>query len=179
MSGKTDPQIVREYLALMESDDPTHLPSILEHLERELAAAAEELASDGSPCPGAPELLAALARDDRFHSSVLTGNIAPNAVVKLAAFGLEKWVDMETGAYGSDSEDRKDLVPDSDRAPGVAPRCSPLARGDLGDRGHAPRLRVRGGRLARIACWLQPAATAIEELVRPGSRRRIGRPDSH
>ena len=111
MSGKTDPQIVREYLALMESDDPTHLPSILEHLERELAAAAAELASDGAPCPGAPELLAAVAQDDRFHSSVLTGNIAPNAVVKLAAFGLEKLVDMESGAYGSDSEDRKDLVP--------------------------------------------------------------------
>jgi phosphoglycolate phosphatase len=111
MSGKTDPQIVREYLALMESDDPSHLPSILEHLERELAAAAEELTSDGSPCPGAAELLAEVAQDDRFHSSVLTGNIAPNAVVKLAAFGLEKWLDLETGAYGSDSEDRRDLVP--------------------------------------------------------------------
>jgi phosphoglycolate phosphatase len=111
MSGKTDPQIVREYLALMESDDPAHLPSILEHLERELAAAAEEITRDGSPCPGARELLEAVAKDDRFYSSVLTGNIAPNAVVKLAAFGLEKWVDMESGAYGSDSEDRRDLVP--------------------------------------------------------------------
>jgi phosphoglycolate phosphatase len=111
MSGKTDPQIVREYLTLMGSDDPTHLPSVLEHLERELAAAAEELARDGEPCPGAPELLAALAEDDRFHLSVLTGNIAPNAVVKLAAFGLEKWLDLECGAYGSDREDRRDLVP--------------------------------------------------------------------
>ena len=65
----------------------------------------------GRPALGHPELLAALAQDDRFYSSVLTGNIAPNAVVKLAAFGLEKWVDMESGAYGSDSEDRRDLVP--------------------------------------------------------------------
>jgi phosphoglycolate phosphatase len=111
MSGKTDPQIVREYLALMESDDTDHLPSILEHLERELAAAAAEITRDGSACPGAVELLEAVANDDRFHSSVLTGNIAPNAVVKLAAFGLEKWLDLECGAYGSDSEDRKDLVP--------------------------------------------------------------------
>ena len=77
MSGKTDPQIVREYLALMESDDPGHLPSILQHLERELAAAAAEITRDGSPCPGAVELLEALAKDDRFYSSVLTGNIAP------------------------------------------------------------------------------------------------------
>jgi phosphoglycolate phosphatase len=111
MSGKTDPQIVREYLALVESDDPSHLPAVLAHLERELAAAAAQIATDGRTCPGVPELLAALAGDDRLHLSVLTGNIAPNAVVKLAAFGLEKWLDLEAGAYGSDHEDRKALVP--------------------------------------------------------------------
>lgn len=111
MSGKTDPQIVREYLALLDRKDPAHLPAVLEHLETELAAAAEEVARDGSPCPGAPELLQALAADGRLHLSVLTGNIAPNAVVKLAAFGLDKWLDLETGAYGSDHEDRQQLVP--------------------------------------------------------------------
>ena len=111
MSGKTDPQIVREYLALVESDDPSHLPAILAHLERELAAAAAQIAADGQTCPGVPELLAALGGDDRLHLSVLTGNIAPNAVVKLAAFGLEKWLDLESGAYGSDCEDRQALVP--------------------------------------------------------------------
>jgi phosphoglycolate phosphatase len=111
MSGKTDPQIVREYLALLESDDPDHLPAILARLESELAAAADQLALDGTTCPGAPELLQALSKDDRLHLSVLTGNIAPNAVVKLSAFGLQDWLDLETGAYGSDSEDRKALVP--------------------------------------------------------------------
>jgi phosphoglycolate phosphatase len=111
MSGKTDPQIVREYLALMHSDDPSHLPAVLEHLQRELAGAADQLAIDGTACPGVPELLAALTLDERFHLSVLTGNIAPNAAVKLAAFGLDKWLDLEAGAYGSDSEDRRDLVP--------------------------------------------------------------------
>jgi phosphoglycolate phosphatase len=111
MSGKTDPQIVREYLTIMHSDDPSHLPAVLEHLQRELAMAADQLAMDGKACPGVPELLAALALDDRLYLSVLTGNIAPNAAVKLAAFGLDKWLDLETGAYGSDSEDRRDLVP--------------------------------------------------------------------
>lgn len=111
MSGKTDPQIVREYLALVESEDPAHLPAVLAHLERELASAAAQIATDGETCPGVPELLSALADDDRLHVSVLTGNIAPNAVVKLAAFGLEKWLDLESGAYGSDSEDRRALVP--------------------------------------------------------------------
>lgn len=111
MSGKTDPQIVREYLALLEQDDPAHIPDVLEHLEAELAAASQQLALDGSPCVGAPELLQALAADERLHLSVLTGNIAPNAVVKLAAFGLDKWLDLEVGAYGSDHEDRQQLVP--------------------------------------------------------------------
>ena len=111
MSGKTDPQIVREYMALLKEDDPAQIPAVLEHLEAELAAAAEQIARDGSPCTGAPELLQALAQDERLHLSVLTGNIAPNAEVKLAAFGLDKWLDLETGAYGSDSEDRRQLVP--------------------------------------------------------------------
>lgn len=111
MSGKTDPQIVREYLTLMKTDDPAHLPAVLDHLEAELAQAAEQLAQEGSECPGATDLLRALSVDPRLHLSVLTGNIAPNAVVKLAAFGLDKWLDLETGAYGSDHEDRTALVP--------------------------------------------------------------------
>ena len=111
MSGKTDPQIVREYMTLLEVDDPGSLPAVLAHLEAELAAVADEVARDGCACPGAEALLATLAQDDRLHLSVLTGNIAPNALVKLAAFGLDKWLDIEAGAYGSDSEDRDVLVP--------------------------------------------------------------------
>jgi phosphoglycolate phosphatase-like HAD superfamily hydrolase len=111
MSGKTDPQIVREYLTLVGMEGTDHLPAVLAHLEKELAAAAGQLARDGSPCPGAVELLQTLAKDVRLHVSVLTGNIAPNAVVKLAAFGLDEWLDLEAGAYGSDSEVREDLVP--------------------------------------------------------------------
>ena len=77
MSGKTDPQIVREYLALVESDDPAHLPAVLAHLERELASAAAQIASDGETCPGVPELLSALAGDDRLHLSCSQGTSPP------------------------------------------------------------------------------------------------------
>jgi phosphoglycolate phosphatase-like HAD superfamily hydrolase len=112
MSGKTDPQIVREYLALMEIDNADqHLPAILGHLEAELAAAAEMLAADGEVLPGVREVLRALAEDPDVVQSVLTGNIAPNAAVKLSAFGLPRWLDMEVGAYGSDHADRSRLVP--------------------------------------------------------------------
>jgi phosphoglycolate phosphatase-like HAD superfamily hydrolase len=110
MSGKTDPQIVREYLGLLQEDDVAQLPEVLKHLELELAAAADRIATEGHVCRGVPALLERLAGDGRVVQSVLTGNIAPNAVVKLAAFGLEKWLDLEAGAFGSDHEDRRELV---------------------------------------------------------------------
>ena len=112
MSGKTDPQIVREYLALMHiAEEEHHVPTVVGHLERRMAAGAEELRATGTTCPGVEALLETVAADRRVLSSVLTGNIAPNAVVKLAAFGLERWLDLEVGAYGSDHDDRRMLVP--------------------------------------------------------------------
>ena len=43
--------------------------------------------------------------------SLLTGNIEANAALKVSAFGLERWLDFEVGAYGSDPhEERSDLV---------------------------------------------------------------------
>ncbi len=109
MGGKTDPQIVREYLELMH-EDHSHSSTILQQLEKGLAAAADQVVAHGHALPGVPELLEALHGDERFVSTVLTGNIAPNAVVKLAAFGLDRWLNMEVGAYGSDDADRRALV---------------------------------------------------------------------
>ena len=48
--------------------------------------------------------------DERVVSTLLTGNIAPNALVKVAAFGLDQWLDHAVGAYGSDAADRNLLV---------------------------------------------------------------------
>ena len=42
--------------------------------------------------------------------SLLTGNIAANAQVKLGAFGLDTLVDLSIGAYGSDHRRRGQLV---------------------------------------------------------------------
>lgn len=43
--------------------------------------------------------------------SVLTGNLAANALVRLAAFGIESMFDLDVGAFGSDHADRSTLVP--------------------------------------------------------------------
>ena len=114
MSGKTDPQIAREILVLAEVADhevDRHLPAVLRHLEDELAAAAERIRATGYVLPGVEELLPRLHDDPNVLQSVLTGNLAANAAVKLGAFHLEQWFDLDVGAYGSDHADRTELVP--------------------------------------------------------------------
>lgn len=112
MAGKTDPQIVREGLAAagVEVTDQT-VGAVLDALAARLASAADRLAEQARPCPGVPDVLARVAADPRLHSGLLTGNIAPNARLKVTAAGLAPWVDFETAAYGSDSVDRNALVP--------------------------------------------------------------------
>jgi phosphoglycolate phosphatase-like HAD superfamily hydrolase len=112
LGGKTDPQIALEYLELMEVQEPhRHLPQLLELLAAELAAASHLLAQSGAALPGVVDLLARLARVEGVHQTLLTGNLAANAAVKVAAFGLDGWLDLEIGAYGSDHADRRELVP--------------------------------------------------------------------
>jgi phosphoglycolate phosphatase len=112
MSGKTDPQIVLEYLAAFAVPDaPTHLPVLLEDIETELAARAHMIGPEGVVLPGVAELLQRFDADDDVVQTVLTGNIAANARVKVAAFGLDRWLHLEMGAYGSDHADRTELVP--------------------------------------------------------------------
>jgi len=114
MSGGTDPQIALEILAFLEitEDEAQSLvPTVIGHLEAELAAAEERMRREGFVMPGIAELLPRLAADPDVHQSVLTGNTAANAAVKLRAFGLDRWLDIEVGAYGSDDADRNRLVP--------------------------------------------------------------------
>jgi phosphoglycolate phosphatase len=113
MAGKTDPQIALEILASMAISEPEarrHLPAVLEALEKELEAATDLIREHGRVLPGAEPVLRRLASDRRVVQTVLTGNLAANARLKLAAFGLDRWLDLELGATGSDDGDRLALV---------------------------------------------------------------------
>ncbi|MGV9424444.1 HAD family hydrolase [Streptomyces sp. NPDC003656] len=70
----------------------------------------DELRSRGAVLPGVHEALKAASVRSGWVSSVLTGNIASNARVKLSAFGLDSLVDLSVGAYGADADLRPDLV---------------------------------------------------------------------
>lgn len=114
MSGKTDPLIALEILAFagMAADEARRrLPDVLARLEAELAGAAHLVREQGHVLAGVEGVLADLHDDATVVQSVLTGNTAANAVLKLAAFGLDRWIDVEVGAFGSDRHDREELVP--------------------------------------------------------------------
>ena len=114
MSGKTDQQIVREIFALAELADEhidRLMPKALAAVQRALAGAEERIRADGMVLPGVREVLERLAATPGVRQSLVTGNLVANAALKLTALGLEGWLDVEVGAYGTDHADRNRLVP--------------------------------------------------------------------
>src|SRR4051794_29982469 len=108
MGGKTDPQIAREILTIAgvaDAEVEGHVATVISHLEEELGAAEELLRSDGRVLPGVLELLPRLQAAPGVVQSLLTGNTAANAAVKLAAFGVGQWIDVGVAAFGSDADD--------------------------------------------------------------------------
>jgi phosphoglycolate phosphatase len=74
-------------------------------LTQVMADGEAELARDQPAYPGAAEALAAL-HDDGFIQTVLTGNLRVAAEVKMRVAGLDTYLDMSIGGYGSDARDR-------------------------------------------------------------------------
>ena len=106
-AGRTDHEIA---LAMLNGSSE-HLPAVLDQLVERLAARKAAIAAEGHVYPGVPETLAALHEADGVINSLLTGNLEANAAVKVGAFGLDRWLDFEAGAYGSDPHERRsDLV---------------------------------------------------------------------
>src|SRR5262249_29839439 len=70
----------------------------------------EELRRQGRALPGAAAALAAIARLPGVVQTVVTGNIPTVARIKLAAFELDRFLDLEVGAYGPDDHVRGNLV---------------------------------------------------------------------
>jgi phosphoglycolate phosphatase-like HAD superfamily hydrolase len=109
--GRTEPEIVRDMLAL-HGITPTadHVARMPQALESATLANRAALRERGHELPGARDALMAFQVSAGVVQSVLSGNIRPNAVTKLSAFGLERFIDFEVGGYGSDDEVRANLV---------------------------------------------------------------------
>jgi phosphoglycolate phosphatase-like HAD superfamily hydrolase len=111
LAGRTEPVIFRDALRINGIEAS-------EHLYEQFAAAQaqgyvdhlDELHRQGRALPGAREALEALAERDDVTQSVLTGNTRPAAEIKLRAFGLGGYLDLDIGAYGTDDDTRANLV---------------------------------------------------------------------
>jgi phosphoglycolate phosphatase-like HAD superfamily hydrolase len=109
--GRTEPEIMRNML-VRHGIDPTdeHIARLPEVLEDATSWNIAVLRQRGHELPGAREALTALRETPGLIQSVLSGNIKPNAIIKLATFGLDAYIDFEVGGYGSDDRVRDNLV---------------------------------------------------------------------
>lgn len=108
MDGKTDLQIIREGLAASGlSGDKDQITAITSFYLSQLRI---EINNDRRHLkPGVRQLLAALEKTSGCHLGLLTGNIEEGARTKLESFGLNGH--FRFGAFGSDHEDRRHLLP--------------------------------------------------------------------
>lgn len=109
LAGATDSEIFFESLALNEalpgcgqSEDVDLLDRYAAELATAFGARREQLARQGRMLPGAHAALVATARLPGVIQTVLTGTIKQNAAEKLRAFGLDTYLDLGIGGFGSD-----------------------------------------------------------------------------
>lgn len=118
MAGRTDRAIALEVLAAAGVTDPLAQLGPFHQIQAARAASlAGRVREHGRVLPGVPEALAAVAAGRPGFTvvqSLLTGNLRAMAAVKLGALGLldaSSPLDIDAGAYGTESETRADLVP--------------------------------------------------------------------
>jgi phosphoglycolate phosphatase-like HAD superfamily hydrolase len=158
--GKTDQQIAREILRQAGLDDVTVDAGRDAWLERcwEIYRDSDLTRLAGGAMPGA-ELALAWAAEAGHRTALLTGNIEPIAHHKLAAAGLDRWFPRGQGAFGSDAEDRRELVPVARERAGGWP---------------AERTVVIGDAPGDVACALAGGAVAVGLLGHFGAAELAG-----
>ena len=113
MAGRTERAIIRDTLTISGISDPrAQVDAFVAELGRRAPGLREEFAARGHALPGAVAALATVAALGARAAvqSVLTGNVRPVAEAKLAAFGLDGYLDLAIGAYGEEHEIRAELV---------------------------------------------------------------------
>jgi len=112
MGGRTERAIILDTLTRAGISDPArHVDAFVAELTRRAPALGATFAARGRALPGAAAALAAVAAlGPAVVQSVLTGNVPAMARAKLAAFGLDRHLDLGIGAYGDHHEVRAELV---------------------------------------------------------------------
>ena len=110
-AGRTDLSITPELFAQHGIPDAApHLDAFFARYADEFAARRHRMAEHGTLLPGVVEVLAALHTRPGVVQTLVTGNIAAVGIGKVAAFGLEAYLDTALGGYGDDHPVRSELV---------------------------------------------------------------------
>jgi phosphoglycolate phosphatase len=129
-AGRTEPVIFREALQVNGVEDREGLyAKFAAEQAQGYAEHLDDLRSRGRALPGAAEALRALSQRTDVTQSILTGNTRPSAEIKLQAFGLDEYLDLDIGAYGTDDDIRANLV-------GIARQRAEKAQGQRYENGH-------------------------------------------
>ncbi|MEE1763626.1 HAD family hydrolase [Streptomyces sp. SP18BB07] len=171
-TGVTMPLAIRAMLldnGVPEDRVSELLPLMVELLPKRLAAHTEDLRQHGKLMPGAVAALRAVQGRADLIPTVVTGNLKANAMLKLAAFGLESFLDTEIGGYASDDHNRPALV-------GIAQKRAQAKYGVLFDRSNTVIIGdsledVRTGRDGGVVpvIGIASGTTSAAELERAGA----------
>ncbi|MDA8371308.1 MAG: haloacid dehalogenase-like hydrolase [Nocardiopsaceae bacterium] len=111
--GRTDSEIFFEFLARNDVERGSGeelLPEFIEALAEGFARRRDQLPARGRAMPGALAAVAAVAGMPDTVQTVVTGTIMANAVAKLAAFGLDGYLDLSIGGFGSEHYPKASLI---------------------------------------------------------------------
>ncbi|MFG3000943.1 HAD family hydrolase [Streptomyces sp. NPDC048340] len=170
-TGVTMPLAIRSLLldnGVPEAAVPDLLPRMVELLPKRLAAHTDDLRNQGVLMPGAVASLQAVHDHEGWVPTVVTGNLKPNALRKLAAFGLERYLDTEIGGFASDDDHRPALV-------GIAQKRAQAMHGTtftrantviIGDSLEDVRTGIEGGALI---IGVASGKTTVDELTEAGA----------
>jgi phosphoglycolate phosphatase len=113
-AGRTDRWIAMQVLADVGLEPSDELIDQLHTAVVRIADADQQRMTEvGVVLPGVPEVLKELGGRPDVVQTLVTGNLRPIAGFKVAAFGLDEYLDLELGGYGGSSEQRAVLVADA------------------------------------------------------------------
>lgn len=112
-AGRTDSEMFFEFCARnyvdFEADTET-LAEFLAALETSFASRGDQLLAKGRALPGASASLAAVASMPDTVQTVVSGSTRANATAKLVAFGLDTYLNLAVGGFGSVNYPKASLI---------------------------------------------------------------------
>lgn len=170
-TGVTMPLAIRGLLAdngVGEREVDALVPRMLESVPRRFAAHTEDVRRLGTVLPGAMQALKAVAAKPDLVATVVTGNLRPNALIKLSVFGMDRYLDAEVGGFSSDDAHRPALVGIAQRRAGdrYASAFGAANTVIVGDSLEDVRTGLEGG--ARVIA-VASGTTAADRLAEAGA----------